>query len=157
MQEEFLASRIISYTSLQMTWQCSTLHKIEAERPPSSPIMNASLFRNLNSIVKQQSSKPGAELESLAEHQDDLYSLCYHIATLHSERNLSVAQDRLPAIAGLAKRVQFLIRDSYCAGLWRNDLVMGLLWYSVFDKEKISAEYRGQSWSWVAVDSGLVK
>jgi hypothetical protein len=74
MQEEFLASRIISYTSLEMTWQCSTLHKIEAESPPSSPIMNASLFRNLNSIVKQQSSKLGTELESLTEHQDDLYS-----------------------------------------------------------------------------------
>lgn len=60
MQEEFLASRILSYSSLQMSWERSTRRQVEAVSP--SPGMgNAHIFRQLKSIQKKAS--PGPRLE----------------------------------------------------------------------------------------------
>jgi hypothetical protein len=131
---------------------------------------NAHIFRQLKSIQKKASSGPHLEIrpqltadngEASEDEDGDDYvdprSFWCHILTLYSQRNLSYVQDRLPAIGGLVRCVQIELGDTYYAGLWRNGLMRGLLWYSVDDKGEISSEYIGPSWSWVPVDSNLVK
>lgn len=40
---------------------------------------------------------------------------------------LTFGKDRLPALSGLAARVARETGDTYVAGFWRQDLVLGLL------------------------------
>lgn len=46
----------------------------------------------------------------------------------YAEQQLTFEKDRLPAIAGLAKRVSELTGYTYKAGLCAEDLVRGLAW-----------------------------
>lgn len=45
-----------------------------------------------------------------------------------SQRKLTRAIDRLPALTGLATPLQPRKKDMYMAGLWQNDLTSHLLW-----------------------------
>jgi hypothetical protein len=158
MQEAFLASRTLAFTSQQMVWECSSLWSVESKC--SRPAMgNVNLFTDLNKIAMLRSNFSSSQRRSQLD--GDLkrksYNLWYQIVTLYSQRNLSVLEDKLPAIAGLAKRVELVLLNSYYAGLWRNDLLIGLLWYSLSVKAEPSPLYLGPSWSWVGISSTLVK
>jgi hypothetical protein len=88
---------------------------------------------------------------------------------LFSEKKISDKQDRFPAISGLARLMAVPLADTYVAGLWRNDLLRGLLWEREFESitppasdhapssqlhylrqitRPGSATYIGPSWSW---------
>ncbi|OWY45241.1 HET-like protein [Alternaria alternata] len=45
-------------------------------------------------------------------------------------RSVTFDKDRLPAIAGLARVMGEVLRDQYLAGLWKGDLLEGLVWES---------------------------
>lgn len=47
----------------------------------------------------------------------------------YSSRLLTNRSDRLPALSGLAKRIQALTGSEYAAGLWCRDLLRELLWW----------------------------
>jgi hypothetical protein len=53
-------------------------------------------------------------------------------------------EDRLIAIAGIAKSLQPLMNDEYLAGLWKKDLPYNLVWSLVNtgDEPKLSESYR---------------
>lgn len=85
-----------------------------------------------------------------------------HIA----EREFTHYTDRLPAIAGLAKRVADLTGSEYFAGLFKDDLIRGLLFYKLEPWIRQSFHERlhhlsepgsafRPSWSWAGL-SGLI-
>lgn len=88
---------------------------------------------------------------------------------LYSERQLSFAQDRLPAIAGIAKFIERMSIQQgkltkYMAGLWLNDrLEEQLRWVctnpTTYDKLESSftnpSEYIAPSWSWVSANAAV--
>ncbi|KAF1365513.1 HET-domain-containing protein, partial [Lizonia empirigonia] len=88
-----------------------------------------------------------------------LYQWWHRIVTVYCQRKLTYVTDKLPAIAGFAKRMHdtLLEQDYYCAGLWRQNLVTELLWYidihnrDVRDFSEPPSVYVGPSWSWVNV------
>jgi hypothetical protein len=55
-------------------------------------------------------------------------SLWASIIVNYSRRQLTVDEDRLPALSGLADEVHQLTGDTYLAGLWRSHLPQALLW-----------------------------
>ena len=73
---------------------------------------------------------------------------------LYGTRKLTKDSDRLPALSGLAKRFRSWFKDEYVAGLWRRTLIGDLLWDSGRNPSIgwPPPEYRGPSWSWVAVN-----
>ena len=46
----------------------------------------------------------------------------------YTGRNLTVQSDILPPLSGLASAFQNLLRDEYCAGLWKSDIIRGMCW-----------------------------
>lgn len=74
--------------------------------------------------------------------------------THYTERKLRYYSDRLPAVSGLARAMTNHSGDQYLAGLWRNDLVRGLLW-CVSQPLKLPHRPRAPSWSWSSVDSAV--
>ncbi|KKY28927.1 putative heterokaryon incompatibility [Diplodia seriata] len=101
-----------------------------------------------------------------------MHNAWFDIVGDYSARALTVAGDKLPALASMAGAIgdalRAVVRDDdnnnndgyhYCAGLWRGDIVRGLLWkgkFDVFDTSRLSrpdpgsSYYRAPSWSWAA-------
>ncbi|KAH7416735.1 heterokaryon incompatibility protein-domain-containing protein [Cadophora sp. MPI-SDFR-AT-0126] len=75
-----------------------------------------------------------------------------NIVTKYSRRSLTIAKDRLPAIAGIAKRSQRHPQDTYLAGIWRWSLPDGLLWCVDGDRNQCLRPdtYLAPSWSWAS-------
>ncbi len=72
----------------------------------------------------------------------------------YSALSLSYESDRLPALSGIASRFCGAGLRTYAAGLWREDLARGLLWYVGFDW--ISSSQRplplqAPTWSWASI------
>ncbi|KAK4225941.1 heterokaryon incompatibility protein-domain-containing protein [Podospora fimiseda] len=79
----------------------------------------------------------------------------YHLVEVYSGRKLAYTSDRLPGISGLATKHCHTTgnqRGEYLAGLWRGELLRGLLWYS--ETESTSNDH-APSWSWASSSSRI--
>jgi hypothetical protein len=47
---------------------------------------------------------------------------------VYSKASLTHTEDKLPALSGLAKVFMLHLDDQYVAGLWRGDILRGVLW-----------------------------
>lgn len=84
----------------------------------------------------------------------------------YSQRRLSVATDKLPAISGIAAAVgRRQPGDMYLAGIWRNNLLEGISWFpQTTSKQKVipaetwppsPTDNGTPSWSWAAHDGPI--
>jgi hypothetical protein len=64
------------------------------------------------------------------------------IAWDYSDYDLTFLSDKLIVLSGVAKYTEQLLHIEYCAGLWRIDLVRGLLWYVTISIPLDSITYR---------------
>lgn len=101
-------------------------------------------------------NKAGMDAFDAKEFEDPL-SLWYKVLLVYTHRSITLSTDRLPAISGIATRFGEMLRDDYCAGLWKSQLARELLWtQSPYPKLKPrSLEYQGPSWSWAAVNGPI--
>ncbi|KAM7204824.1 Heterokaryon incompatibility protein (HET) domain containing protein [Rhypophila sp. PSN 637] len=81
-----------------------------------------------------------------------------HWVREYSTRSLTKATDKLPALAGIAAQFSTLNRTTYVAGLWREDLHVGLTWsaWSESPGSLVRDKTRAPSWSWASVDGLIV-
>jgi hypothetical protein len=91
------------------------------------------------------------------------YRFWYELVEAYSPRQFTCIQDRLVAISGLAKQFGSIIKDDqYVAGLWKRDLLRGLLWHVRGAKLILSKKTDGNlvpgipSWSWASVANELI-
>lgn len=167
MQEDLLASRLLSYTRGQIGWECPSALITESGGDDRSTRNRPSARQGASSRFKRIATHvlAGDVSKSKLEDTTNLYSIWYGLLHYYSRRNLTVASDRLAALAGFASRMQIVLRDEYCAGLWKGDLIRGLLWNhgrhhgagypSVDDKGGLRGENIGPSWSWASLEGEL--
>lgn len=159
------------------------LDPFDAEPPPAyedvvSPLRTDSSFSS-TSLASVRTPTPDDDILAFAAqsnipvYQDvtpvnemdvkDCPDLVFHyhrIVEQYSALRLTKPSDRLPAFAGLCKRVQHL-RNNYLAGLWSDSICYDLLWrvgIINLDTESNGArstDYRGPTWSWISVDSPI--
>lgn len=79
----------------------------------------------------------------------------YGLLEKFTNKELSKATDKLPAMSGWAKRLQKEIDAEYIAGLWSNDMMRGMAWWACVSREQQPEEYTGPSWSWTSY-SGIL-
>ena len=88
-----------------------------------------------------------------------IHSLWYSIVSEYNVRQLTFPSDKLPAMAGIASRVQEITHDDYLAGHWRKELERSLFWDTITidprDPPARAAKYRAPSWSWASVDGKI--
>ncbi|KAF2491011.1 HET-domain-containing protein [Lophium mytilinum] len=89
------------------------------------------------------------------EKRDSLVTKWLTIVERYSRTQLTMACDKLPAIAGLASYIQEHTGVSYYSGIWADSLHSGLLWMS--DRRPLICPkvQRAPSWSWASVDGPL--
>lgn len=145
LQERLLSPQILYFGSRQIYWECSTNLRYESVH---FPLVDD--FQTRGEVVKA----------SFDSRRDKSWWLgyWYRILRTYFDTELTFPSDKLPAISGLAKKMQSLLGYHYLAGLWREDLARGLSWYrpsTVGNDIPHVLEYRAPSWSWASQDGPL--
>jgi Heterokaryon incompatibility protein (HET) len=142
LQEEVLSPRTLYYCSDRLFWECQMLTFAEAS-------VNA---KNDNFAIN--SLKRGFILDNFAksEKQSMLWPFqpnlvqWHNILTDYFERDITYDMDRLPAISAIAKVIHGRTGFNYRAGLWLEDMIIGLLW-KPGDASPTSSL---PTWSWIS-------
>jgi hypothetical protein len=71
-----------------------------------------------------------------------------------SERDLTHAEDRLPALVGIVRYLREHLQDDYLASTWRKHLIEHLIWVPNFGmgKHGCTSYPTAPSWSWASVN-----
>ena len=144
-QERHLAPRILHFGPDQLFWDCHGLRACEWY-PKRLHIDMDGQTRLVNPRVDGGNPTPIT--------QQDWYKLVEE----YSRCDLTEDGDKLVAISGIAKIFQSCFKDNdYLAGLWRRDLVVGLLWRIPEYNSPVRRPdlYRAPSWSWASIDAEI--
>jgi hypothetical protein len=79
----------------------------------------------------------------------------------YTRRKLTFSTDRLPAIAGVAREIGRLTGMEYLGGLWKENMLQGLMWYARTQEWRNRPEHpdgfpRAPTWSWAAVEAPIM-
>lgn len=94
----------------------------------------------------------GGHRPDVRQRTSPLWAL-YPWVSAVSGRRLTVPKDKLPVFSGLVSRIVAASGATYVAGLWKEDIILGLTWH--VERASPSSErhnYRAPSWSWASVD-----
>lgn len=156
-QEAVLSPRILVYGEAQMIYRCKGGAIFESGRSYEAKGPGLQVL-HLPSFFSQWI--PSESRPSESEHI--LANWYFALELDFSGRLISHECDMLPAISGLAHRIEQNIGGEYCAGLWRLDMIRGLLWKSqnivAIGKGQYltcPAQYRAPSWSWAALNGSI--
>lgn len=133
-QEWMLSPRVLHIDSMTM-WDCFEGYANELNR------------RNMTSTkIPRDPSRFGKDIPWEAIVQE------------YSGREITRGGDRLPALAGLAKRYAQVTGKTYLAGLWLEEFPSSLLWYQVDPSQPPRAwcaRRQTPSWSWSSLNAGV--
>ncbi|OCK77989.1 HET-domain-containing protein, partial [Lepidopterella palustris CBS 459.81] len=147
LQESWLSPRLLIYSSSHLLWRCLSATAGDGTCTPCSPTLTRS----------------DSEFE-----EGHLFHTNFHLQwndLVHeaTSRNLSVDSDKLPALSGIATELASRNDDVYLAGLWKSNLISGLLWCQgsrwCMSSSSIPASKpavsRAPTWSWVSVNGSV--
>lgn len=143
LQERLLSPRTLHYTKTQLFWECRESKACEYSPDPYPRIQTipSEPPRHLDS----KHELAGLNVEPLHRHWPE-------IIEKYTDTLLTKPEDKLVAISGLARQVYSITKDKYCAGIWREDLVLQLLWRLQRPQHKAELPYRAPSWSWASTE-----
>lgn len=141
LQEQILSLRILLFTSNGLGW----LRGRGRVLPPGSKRDIPGKYNPLLFLRKE---------EPLQKLSQDLMSS-------YTRRKLSKPEDKLPALATVARTIHTLKHVNYLAGLWEENLLAQLTWKtndtSVIPRaaKRRPPGYRAPSWSWMSLDAAV--
>jgi hypothetical protein len=140
LQESLLSPQLLSFGERELSWRCQTA-TVEVQR------------KGHKICKKLPSGVLGVALDdkSIIEARQDL--VWEAIVEDYSSRELTVPEDRLPAIAGIASELRKIWEGVYLAGLWKSCLVKYLAWERV--RRFSETNNLAPTWSWASIGSGV--
>lgn len=137
LQEAALSRRMVCFDNDQFLWKCTSRHESE------------------DGLSVVEGGSPGlgrwnlwASLRALGG--EGRYEFWYRMMEDYAARKLSFEKDRLPALAGMVEVFKEHVEDTPLLGLWREDLVNGLLW-QVREPGENASPGGIPSWSWMSI------
>jgi len=154
-QERLLATRILHFLPQELVWECKAA--IYCECGTYMPRKRYSKWGYARIIERNGFDVTNKEPSAYSVIVSRLWPKIVHE---YSGRSLTFRKDRLPALSGIAKRLQESTKESrYLAGLWSNHLPGALLWEigKNFDGSQPVGrrDYhaaRTPSWSWASIE-----
>jgi hypothetical protein len=141
-QERLLAPRILHFGSEQLFWECREWNACESYPEGLREEIWTRPWKGYFGLSHVPSEKP----------------IWYGLVEQYTRCSLTMDEDKLVAISGIAKLVQRKLEDDYLAGLWRRNLPKDLLWQ--VREDEVGAQrpdrYRAPSWSWASVDGRIL-
>jgi hypothetical protein len=150
-----VASVYVTYEGL--VWDCCT----QLCRPGNAPQPARGFGHPVASLTPKatwaRDNDNWAGLAPGRSHEDGIKRLrtLYGWVEQVSQRQLSKSRDKLPCLAGLVSRLASATSASYLAGLWREDLAVGLTWTTPSPGTLIRHADCAPSWSWASVDGPI--
>ena len=179
LQEGLLAPRTLSFGQQQMMWECPEHQADEGGRitQPTQEYRSKEFIQHMLRVGRQEVAKPELTLlEKLhirAPKADEWwktlaiespYDRWWEIVEQYMTRFLTKDFDVLPALSGLARAFEPVLKDEYLAGHWRKDFLPSLMWsrtprYPSDNSSRfvptIPSEYLAPSWSWASIIGNL--
>lgn len=179
-QERLLAPRSLYFGRTQLYWECQQLSACEVF-PKGVPLefipdIQDATALDATSVKAFRRTTSGLVDPDFAKrlwghpiNTDDLFykkpsDVWNEILQAYIRCDLTEPHDKLVALSGVVKDFADIVGDEYCAGLWKNDLINGLLWHvgeqeltHMYFPATRPVEYRAPSWSWAAVDSPYIQ
>ncbi|EEU34983.1 uncharacterized protein NECHADRAFT_78531 [Fusarium vanettenii 77-13-4] len=142
-QERLLSPRVVHFASPEMFWECREMSSCECGR-------------------LQESAKSHYEKTANDDSPQLMRKQWLEMVQSYSALNLSYADDKLPALSGVATKMSFRRSESrYLAGLWSDSLEFDLLWINkdaMVPGKALNAkpdEWRAPTWSWASIDAPI--
>ena len=137
LQEKVLPPRIVHYGAQQIYWECrqKTTRQDAKYMAPVTSRFKESIDIHTPFKLIFRCIKGERELVYPPEWSERRLELAvrmtqwYRLVEEYSERSLTYTSDKLPALAGVARTFARLTGYRYLAGLWEEDILMGLLWW----------------------------
>ncbi|PMD38806.1 HET-domain-containing protein [Hyaloscypha variabilis F] len=159
LQERILSPRILYYGSQQLYWECTsaTIRQDGKDRDVHNDGLRPGGFKedwDPARVTKPKFATPEdeqlSEMSGVSVEALERTRHWYLIADHYTRRKLTFDSDRLPAIAGVAKEFHRKTSYAYVAGLWKEDLITGLLWYrsSAYSAHDAPTSSELPTWSW---------
>ncbi|KAL2056500.1 hypothetical protein ABVK25_002894 [Lepraria finkii] len=157
-QEREMAPRVLHFTKNHLIWECSCSAAIDA--------LPVGLHRQVNPKRNQAGLYDTPSLNQSAGLSP--YQYWASLVRQYAAGQLTHSSDKLVAISALAQSTMRLLRskgceDTYLAGLWKNDLVIGLLWCTnnldprrSAEGVRVSSETPLPSWSWANIHDAQI-
>ncbi|KZL87609.1 heterokaryon incompatibility protein, partial [Colletotrichum incanum] len=147
LQEELLSHRTVTYTQNELWWTCQTQRNCECHT-----------FDAVTTNAPKTLFSP-----ALMANPPVAFEQWRAIVSEFSTRRLSYGLDKLPALSGLASVIHEKTGSSYVAGLWKDNFVRDLNWYSPartldrLDDANVKATegYCAPTYSWASAN-GLI-
>ena len=134
-QEQLLARRMVHFTKQEMVWECKSRYRCECTQFDDS---------------RQRISKDDWISGDIANMGVQWYSFVNEVCV----RQLTFKTDILPCLSGIAAMMEASMMGRYCylAGLWEEDLLLGLTW-SYEELQTRMVPQQAPSWSWASLES----
>ena len=142
-QERLLSPRVLNITSLDWVLECDAVTVYEG-----GPDSHESRLDLANKRLVYDTRQTWSRVNA--------YQSWIRIVEEYSSKQLSYETDRLPALSGLAAIMEHRTGDEYSAGLWKGDLVYGLLWSCTDNFPRTPPMYLAPSWSWASILNEVV-
>lgn len=141
-QERLLATRILHFTEEEVVFECKTHCECECgsivHRKYGTPL------KNLYSGITREAFTP----TGLVTTAWDGWKV---VVSPYIQKDITNPLDILPALAGLASRVQSDELGQYVAGLWGNELALGLFWFADIVSSRKPPIKTAPSFSWASL------
>ncbi|KAG5661323.1 hypothetical protein KAF25_005445 [Fusarium avenaceum] len=143
LQEAVLASRLVCFGEEQWLWKCPGRYATEDGLIDRQGFNDSGLTQWAD-IVRQG---PGEDGKNYFRHW-------YQMVTNYSKRNLTYQTDKWNAIAGLTQMFIEQTGYNYLAGIWEEDLAVGLVWEAT--SSGVTREVGSiPSWSWLSIKGAI--
>lgn len=164
MQECYLPHRILHFAKEEIIWECNVTSVCECGNASKHEFWKGAAFSLVNRWTSPSTNVDQEHIIDITDylHGSTTEGLCWiweRLVEQYTLRTLTVDDDKLPAISGLARFIQSRLSvgsDNYVAGIWKASLLVGLLWF-VTGKPMPSrpTKWRAPSWSWASIDGGI--
>ncbi|KAI0178018.1 heterokaryon incompatibility protein-domain-containing protein [Pestalotiopsis sp. NC0098] len=154
-QEKTMAKRILHFLDQEMVWGCSTCVYTETRGVTLShdrSLHNPRAKRSLHKYMRPRRPNPNLGVPKQEPLRPRL-ALWYKCVQEYTYRDLTFAEDKLPALSGLSHGFYIPEFGNYLAGLWEVDLFRGLGWRYIYISTGAVREYEcyvAPSWSYMS-------
>lgn len=143
-QENVLSTRVLHYTEAELIWEC------RSELCSEDGAVPRGLYSNRLS-------------QQLLQAERDPYQCWHNLIESYAVRKLTFESDRLPAISGVASKIQEMVGShvEYLAGLWKGNMPVELCWSVDYTSAHSSSpqllpeSFTAPSCSWASVHGPL--
>lgn len=143
-QEQYMSTRCLLFSADEMQWVCKQEVACECGQNIITSINSSLLFHCNN---KPQSDMANTELTLQARQSWRMAVAGY------SSRKLTRADDKLPAISGIASWFAARWELRYVAGLWKENIIQDLLWERRrAHPAPLPPDYVAPSFSWASIN-----